>query len=104
MSTSRSSIERTPMVSSIAVRSSGEWTRYGKLVLGGLCHFLVRTFVEQVAREITGQLELQDPAVAVGIGVDELGLRRELVVHRADPARDRRVEIAGRLHRLDHAK
>src|SRR5690349_13595622 len=104
MSTSRSSMVRAPMVSSIAVRSSGEWTRYGKLVRRLLRHLLVRRLVEQVARKLAFEVELQDPALAVRVGVDELRLAGELFVDRADPAGHRRVEVARRFHRLDDAE
>src|SRR5256886_4071265 len=104
MSTSRSFIDCTPRVSSIADRSSGEWTRYGKLVRGSLGHFLVRGFIEQVGGEVPGNLELEDPAVTVRIGVDELGFGCQLFVDLADLPRDRRVAVARRLDRLDDAK
>src|SRR2546430_6132677 len=104
MSTRRSFMERTPRVSSIADRSSGEWTRYGKLVRRSLGHFLVRGFIEQVGRKVPSQLELQDPAVTVRIGVDELGFGCQLFVDLADLPRDRRVEVARRLDRLDDAE
>src|SRR5258708_12980819 len=79
MSTSSSSIELTPMVSSIATRSSGEWTRYGNLVGSGLCHLLVFRLVQQIAGQIAGELDLENPSLAVGVRVDELRLGGELV-------------------------
>src|SRR5437899_5986440 len=104
MSTRRSFIDSTPIASSIAVRSSGEWTRYGKLLSRCLGDFLVALLVEKVGRQLPSELELEDPALAEGVGVDELRLGRELVVHGADPSGHRRVEVARRLDRLDDAE
>src|SRR4029077_16590924 len=104
MSTRRSLIDSTPSFSSMAARSSGEWTRYGNLVVRGLCHLLVRVLVEQVGGQITRQVELEDPALAERVGVDQLRLGRELVVPLADPAGDRRVEVARRFDRLHDAE
>src|SRR5690348_8923691 len=105
MSTSRSSIDRAPTVSSIAERSSGEWTRYGNLVSRRLLRgLLVVRLVHQVVRQVAGQLELQDPALTVWVGVDELRFRGQLFVDRCDPAGHRRVQIACRLDRLDDAE
>src|SRR5579864_3391339 len=104
MSTRRSSIDSTPIVSSMALRSSGEWTRYGNLVVRGLCHLLVRVLVEKVGGEITRHLELEDPAFAERVGVDQLWLGRQLLVDLADPPSDRRVKVARRFDRFDHAE
>src|SRR5260370_37885771 len=97
MSASRPSIESMPLAASISARSSGEWTRYGNLGLG-LRRLLIRRFVHQVGGQVTGQLQLQDPAVAVRVGVDELGLGRQLLVDRAHAAGDRGIEITRGLH------
>src|SRR5690348_18209877 len=104
MSTRRSLIDWAPSFSSMAARSSGEWTRYGKLVVRGLCHLLVRVLVEQVRGQLTRQVELEDPALAERVGVDQLRLGGELVVDLADPSGDRRVEVARSLDRLDDAE
>src|SRR5690348_6303994 len=104
MSTRRSLVDWAPSFSSMAARSSGEWTRYGNLVVRGLCHLLVRILVEQVGRWITCHLELEDPAFTERVGVDQLWLRGELLVDLADPPGDRRVEVARRLDRLDDAE
>src|ERR1700674_2501859 len=80
MSTSRSSIDSTPIAASIAARSSGEWTRYGKLGRRGLREFLVRRLVEEVRGERARQLQLDDPAFTVRVRVDQLGVVFELVV------------------------
>jgi hypothetical protein len=50
------------------------------------------------------RLELDHPALAVGRLVHQRGIRCELAVHLDHLARDRRVEVAHRLHRLDHAE
>src|SRR2546428_3632263 len=104
MSTRSSFIDPTPIVSSIADRSSGEWTRKGKLLRGGLGQLLVRRLIQKVVRRIAGELELQDPAFTVGIRVDQLRLGGKLFVDLGDPSGHRRVEVAGRLDRLDDAK
>src|SRR3989442_14398816 len=100
MPTRRSSIELTPIAASISARSCGEWTRYGKLLLG-FRELLVRGLVHQVAWQLTRKLELEDPAVAVRVGVDELGLAGQLVVDRCQPALDRGIEVAGRFDGFD---
>jgi len=66
-----------------------------------LRHLLVRRLVEEVAGKLALEVELQDPALAVRVGVDELRLARELFVDRADAAGHRRVQVARRLDRLD---
>src|SRR5260370_39248518 len=104
MSTSSSSMELTPIVSSIAARSSGEWTRYGKLVGSGLRHLFVVGFAQQVIGQVAGELDLEDPSIAVRIRVHELRLGGELVVDFDDASLDRCIEIAGRFDRLDHAE
>src|SRR5579859_2388052 len=105
MSTSSWSIDSTPIAASISSRSWGEWTRYGILRLarrfGGL---LVLRLVHQVLGQVARKLDLQDPALAVRVGVHELGVGGELVVHLGDGAVDGRVEVARRLDRLDHAE
>src|ERR1700680_2523477 len=104
MSTRRSSMDSTPIAANIAARSSGEWTRYGKLGSRALCDFLVRRFVEEVSRELAGQLQLHDPAVTIWVRVDQLRVGCQLVVDSADAPSHRRVKVAGRLDRLDHAE
>src|SRR5437660_11869835 len=85
MSTSRSFIELTPIVSSIADRSSGERTRYGNLVGGRLSHCLVVSLVEQVRRRVAGEVELADPRLAIWGCGRELGPSREPLDRRRDP-------------------
>src|SRR5712692_8895007 len=103
MSTRRPSIESTPIAASISARSSGEWTRYGKLGLG-LGELLVRGFVHQVRGQLARQLELEDPTVSVWVRVDELGLACQLVVDCGHAAGHRSVEIAGCFDGFDHTK
>src|SRR5260370_24383853 len=99
MSTRSPSIESTPIVVSISVRSSGEWTRYGTLG-AGLRGLLVRVLVHEVFGQLARNLQLEDPAIAVGVGVDQLGHARQLVVDAGHAPRDRGVKVAGGLHRL----
>src|ERR1700680_5003425 len=104
MSTSRSSIDPTPIAASIASRSSGAWTRYGKLVVRRLRDLFVFGFVEEIGGGLARQLELDDPTLAVWICVDKLGVSGELVVDRCHSAGDRCVQITRRLYRLHHSK
>src|SRR5439155_26663183 len=96
-STRRTFMERTARGSGIGELASGEWKREGKLVRRSLGQFLVSGFNGQVGRKGPGQLELQDPALTVRVGVDELGFGCQLLVDLADLPGDRRVEIARRL-------
>src|SRR4029077_6062391 len=103
MSTRRSSIELTPIAASIAARSSGECTRYGTSRLG-LGDLLVGRLVEQIGGQLAGQLQLQDPAFAIRVGVDQLGGGGQLVVHRRNTSGHRRVQVACSFDRLDHTE
>ena len=49
-------------------------------------------------------LEPHDPARAVRLGVDQLGLAAERRIAFDDGARDRRVHVGGGLHRFDHGE
>src|ERR1700687_1933682 len=92
MSTSRSSMDPTPIAASIASRSSGEWTRYGKLVCGRLRDLFVVGLVEEIGRGFARQLERHDTTFAIGVCVDELGVRCELVIDRCPSAGHARVQ------------
>src|SRR2546430_15171528 len=60
-----------------------------------LGRLLVGRFVHQVGRQLARQLELEDPAFAVRVGVDELRLGGQLLVHRRDaPAYGRERSLA----------
>src|SRR6266480_7877016 len=75
-----------------------------QLVRGLLSDLLVRGLVEQVRRQLAVKVELEYPALAVRVGVDELRLGRELLVDGGDASRHGRVQVARGLHRLDHAE
>src|SRR5262249_48931785 len=48
-----------------------------------------------------GELDLIDPASALGVSIDEFGLAGQLVVYPQDFAAHRRIEVACGLNRLD---
>ena len=58
---------------------------------------------DRVSTSLIGQFDLDEPGRTVGVVVDQLRVRLQIVVDRDDLAADRRVDRLGRLDRLDRA-
>src|ERR1700674_145102 len=91
---------------SISARSASAFGRYvtGRSLVGLALHErVVGLLVEQLGIVLDGA-ELDDPALAVGVLVDVLGMILQFLVDLRHLAPHWAVQIGGRLHRFDHAE